>query len=431
MTLSWTSHLHMTIRRSKKEEFPLTVKRGFATVIIYKTVNRGKPLYTLAYPSPEGKRVRVNFSDLAEAKREAEARVSLLAQGEVEALKLTGADRQIFVSAVEALKTTGVSLDVAAREFAAAVEILGGNAIVTAARYYRDHVNRTLPTVRVSDAAQQFEEAKRAEGKSRLYLKDIRGMLGRFSKTFQCDLAGISGEALRHYMNAMKTGPVAKNNHRRVIVAFFNWCKGQGWLSQNEPTAADSLGINKVNERDVEIYTPEEVSKLLEHADSEFLPWLALIAFGGMRREEMSKDKAGGLQWEHIDFERNVIIVPAAIAKTGKKRKIPMAPNLRQWLEPFRGNTGPIFSIDPRKRMEKLQQTSGVTWKKNALRHSFGSYRLEVTHNAGQVALEMGNSPKVVLQHYHEIVHADAAQRYWSIVPATAKMLPEFIPVAA
>jgi hypothetical protein len=33
-----------------------------------------------------------------------------------------------------------------------------------------------------------------------------------------------------------------------------------------------------------------------------------------------------------------------------------------------------------------------VKYKRNALRHSFGSYRMETVKNAGQVALEMGNS---------------------------------------
>jgi len=58
-----------------------------------------------------------------------------------------------------------------------------------------------------------------------------------------------------------------------------------------------------------------------------------------------------------------------------------------------------------------------VTWKRNALRHSFGSYRMEQTKNEGQVALEMGNSPKVVKDHYFEIVDERAAREYWSIKP--------------
>jgi hypothetical protein len=42
---------------------------------------------------------------------------------------------------------------------------------------------------------------------------------------------------------------------------------------------------------------------------------------------------------------------------------------------------------------------------------------MEQTHNEGRVALEMGNSPKVVKDHYYEIVDGEAAQKYWALKP--------------
>jgi integrase len=209
---------------------------------------------------------------------------------------------------------------------------------------------------------------------------------------------------------------VAKNNHRRFIVALFNFAKAQGWLSPDAATAADALGAYKVKEKDVEIYTPCELVKLLEHADEEFLPYIALLAFGGIRRDELHK----GLTWEAVNFAAGSILVPSAIAKTGKKRKIVIPANLAEWLAPYQGRTGPIFAIDPRKRMAALSKAAGVPWKRNALRHSFGSYRMEATKNAGQVSLEMGNSAAVVMAHYFEIVDAKAAVAYWNLLPSEA-----------
>jgi integrase len=225
-------------------------------------------------------------------------------------------------------------------------------------------------------------------------------------------------------MNRLDVGPVAKNNHRRLIVALFNFGKAHGWLRKDEATAAEALGATRVKKKDVEIYTPEELGRLLSAADDHFLPWIALIAFGGLRREELAK----GLPWEAIDFQRGCIIVPAAIAKTNRKRKIDMPDNLREWLEPYRGRTGAIFPTDPRKRTAKLlavvnvgkMPAERIKWKRNGLRHSFGSYRTEQTKNFGLVAMEMGNSAKVVQEHYFELVHAEAAQAYWNLRPALA-----------
>jgi integrase len=143
------------------------------------------------------------------------------------------------------------------------------------------------------------------------------------------------------------------------------------------------------------------------------VPYIALIAFGGVRSAELHK----GLLWGAINFERGYIIVSAAIAKTGRKRKIVMSENLLEWLAPYGEKKGPIFNIDPRRRIEKVVAASRLKWKRNGLRHSFGSYRMEQTKNEGQVALEMGNSPKVVKDHYFEIVDERAAREYWSIKP--------------
>ncbi len=399
-----------------KVVFPLTIKKGHATVKIYRMKQRSGWNYAVAYASPTG-RVKRNFSDLELANREANTVAHSLAGGDLEALKLTGRERQLYVAANEAIAHTGLSLDVAAREFAAAFDILGRDGIIEAARYYRKHAESSLPVVTVENAIARFAEAKAAECMSKLYLKDIRVMLTNgLAKHFKCNLASVTAEDLRDFLNAKKDcGPVAKNNHRRLIVALFNFAKAQGWLAPDTGTAADALGAYKVKEKVVEIYTPGELAKLLEQADTDFLPYVALLAFGGIRREELHK----GLLWEAVNFAASSILVPADIAKTGKKRKIVMPENLRAWLAPYAGRTGTIFVIDPRKRMAALAKAAGVKWKRNALRHSFGSYRMEATMNAGQVSLEMGNSAAVVLAHYFEIVEKADADAYWAIRPAS------------
>ena len=51
-----------------------------------------------------------------------------------------------------------------------------------------------------------------------------------------------------------------------------------------------------------------------------------------------------------------------------------------------------------------------VKWKKNALRHSFISYRVADTQNVAQVALEAGNSPAIIFAHYRELVRPAEAK---------------------
>jgi integrase len=399
----------------KPDSFPLVVKKGHATVKIYEVTNRDRKNYTVSYLTAANGRVRKTFADLALARREANTVAISLAEGDLEALKLSGGDKQIYVEAKQAIARTGIPLHSVAHEFARAFDILGHGGIVEAARYFKKHVEAGLPDLTVAEAVAKFTEAKKAEGMSALYLKDIRGYLGRFKNHFQCNIATIQPEELRIYLSALKVGPVAKNNHRRLLVALFNFAKGEGWLHADQKTAAERLGAYKVKEREVDIFTPAEVARLLANAEEDFLPWIALIAFGAVRNEELRKS----LVWESINFNRGYIIIPASIAKTNRKRKIDLPENALEWLAPYRNRTGPIFNRDFRKPLARACKAARVSYKRNALRHSYGSYRMEMVKNAGQVALEMGNSAAIVMRHYFDIVEKSAAKAYFDIRPVS------------
>ena len=61
-----------------------------------------------------------------------------------------------------------------------------------------------------------------------------------------------------------------------------------------------------------------------------------------------------------------------------------------------------------------------MAWKANALRHSFISYRLAETKDIAAVALEAGNSPKIIFAHYRELCTEREANEWFSILPAEA-----------
>jgi hypothetical protein len=57
-------------------------------------------------------------------------------------------------------------------------------------------------------------------------------------------------------------------------------------------------------------------------------------------------------------------------------------------------------------------------WKREALRHSFLSYRVADIQNMAQVALEAGNSPQIIFKHYRELVRPKAAKAWFGLMPA-------------
>ena len=57
------------------------------------------------------------------------------------------------------------------------------------------------------------------------------------------------------------------------------------------------------------------------------------------------------------------------------------------------------------------------TWKRNALRHSFISYRLAVLKDVAAVALEAGNSPTMIFRNYRALVTESEGKTWFSIAP--------------
>jgi hypothetical protein len=59
-------------------------------------------------------------------------------------------------------------------------------------------------------------------------------------------------------------------------------------------------------------------------------------------------------------------------------------------------------------------------WEGNELRHSYATYRLAETQDAARTALEMGNSPAILLAHYRELVGPEDAAKWFAVKPEAA-----------
>ena len=79
------------------------------------------------------------------------------------------------------------------------------------------------------------------------------------------------------------------------------------------------------------------------------------------------------------------------------------------------------------KAMRRAADNAKITWKQNALRHSFISYRLAEIQDVNRVALEAGNSPQMIFRHYRELATPDQARTWFAIAPEAA---PNVVPIA-
>jgi hypothetical protein len=201
----------------------------------------------------------------------------------------------------------------------------------------------------------------------------------------------------------------------RNIVTMFGFAKRQGYLHPDRKTAAEQSETFKAQETEIEIFTPEEMGRLLLASHVRILPLVAIGGFAGIRSAEIKR-----LDWEDIKWDRGHIEIAGRKAKTAARRLVPLSDNLKAWLAPWREATGPIVPISDTPGAlgdvaVKAQIPGG--WRQNALRHSFISYRVAETGDVPRTALEAGNSPKMIFRHYREVVTGDEAKAWFNIMP--------------
>jgi len=422
---------------SPKRKPHAEVKVDQVTIPIWRTRWRDKKRrktyvsYTLAWRDATG-RHREKRSDLVSAKSRAEAVATSIANGQVELLQFTPADRASLQRARELLAPTGQPIEVAAGIYAQIVEILGGRCPLTAARQWAaTHpagvVQRNIPEIVTELLAKRLIASK--------WRRMLSKMLERFAKHFTGPLGSVQPREIDDWLDSLKdVGLRTRRNHRAAIESLIRFSRDRGYIAKDaDPMAA--VSDPKVPDAPVNLYSPEELVKLLTRAEStaagrKLVPLIAITAFAGIRHGEMHEEKIESLNWSDIDFEAKSIYVTRGAAKTGRDRTVDMPDNLIAWLLPYRRPAGKICVLkNTSNAFCRLRKQAGIIGpKKNALRKSFISYQLALTRNIEGVADQAGNSRGIIIKNYKrsDTRLRAAAARWFQIVPERADVLPLF-----
>jgi integrase len=409
--------------RSKPEQ----IKVGNVIVKIYKrdrkTAIGKRTVFEVADYTNGVRRLR-GFNGLGVARTEAEKIARQLSSGNATAATMRNPEAASYGRAVEILRNAGLDtpLELVAAHYVEAVQILGTDKVVAAAQDYirRNPVERRPRTVR--EVADELIELKTKRGASERYLQDLRYQLNKLTEKFaSVNVAAVTTGDLQLWFDRLNAAPRTVRNVRSAAAALFRFAEARCYIGKGDNPATATEKIKAKNGDDIEIYTPEELARLLDAAPDSLKPVLAIQAFTGIRTAELMR-----LDWQAVKLARGHIEITAANAKTASRRIVPILPNLAAWLKPHAKKTGNIFPSVADYYHELMRETAAntktdnlpaVELKHNALRHSFISYRVAQIQNVAQVALESGNSPAMVFSHYRELVTADEAKAWFAIAP--------------
>ena len=415
-----------------KPKFPIVINRGSVSVKVYHTPTRQWDSYTVVHYQ-DGRRKRSLFGDLNVARTEAEMIATRLGNTDADVLTLTSADRAAYIRAREALDAVGIPIESAAVEMAQAARRLQGVPLARAVDFYLQRHPVGMKPRTVPEVVAELIEAKKHDGLSVEYLRQLRMALESFAKQFPGPIGEVRGAAMDEWLRGLGWAPRTRNNMRSSVQTLFNFAIARKHLPKDHDEL-DAVARVKDGEGEIEVFTPAEMAEILQRADEALIPFLALGAFAGIRHAEIVR-----LDWRDIHFEDGIIEIRAAKAKTASRRTIPLLDNLRAWLSPFRQADGLVCEYrNVSNQMDRLvrvinaaqggkaaggkrkgNEVTAFKWKHNALRHSFISYRVAAIQNVAQVALEAGNSPQMIFRHYRELVRPADAVKWFAIAPET------------
>lgn len=225
------------------------------------------------------------------------------------------------------------------------------------------------------------------------------------------------------------------------------------------PADSDRITLPKVEEQTTEIFTDEELAKLLDCLEGEPLQYKLLIHLAlntGCRRGELV-----GLKWSDINFKTGIMTVSRSnykltgdteikskATKTGKSRTIMLPPYMLTMLKQFRveqaqhqlllgdcwhgdnwiftqADGKPMYPTTPTQWLSKFLKRNGLEHKKfHALRHTLATLLLSNGTNIKNVASRLGHAQlKTTNRYVHAVEQAEkeAANTFETLLNANRK----------
>jgi integrase len=268
---------------------------GFSMASIHKTST--SPYYYAAFYGPDGRR---KFRSTKTSDRKSASKICLAWQ------EAAAKARRHELTATQCRRVLG--------------ELLAFSSGETLEHYsVEGWIRSWLAGKKASTAAKTFAKYEQISADFLAFLGSRKGTpLGSISPA---DVAGF-----RDHLRAGGRSVVTCNIARSVISIPFSAARRQGIITHNPCEAVDNLRERGDGARfGREAFTPQELSRLVAAASSQWRGLIVLGATSGLRLRD-----AAGLRWEAVDLERGLLALETA--KTGEVVVLPIHSDFDRWL---------------------------------------------------------------------------------------------------
>lgn len=307
----------------------------------------------------------------------------------------------------------------AAREIFASL----GLDLLSAARWLVAHYKAGSGCITWKDAWSEYEclRGRRASAKQ---LKNVRQAWNSFSSFSGRELVGSpTREEVEEWLAtslAKDCAPATYNHRINDLSAPMAWLAKRGIVSVNPCANVDR---QKVVRESPTVLLPAQCEAVLRHAEAhatEWVPWLAVMLFGGVRPGLREAGECRRLS-DDLVAGRDVVL-PGGVLVRGKahgERVVPWSASgpLEAWLAAYPLRPLPLPA---RAEREWTKLRRGLGLAQDVLRHTAAScmtYSGSMT--LGEVAMALGNSEAMLRKHYVGRWSREMTAKVWTLLPQT------------
>jgi len=264
-------------------------------------------------------------------------------------------------------------------------------------------------SVSFAQAARELIAAKTAANRRPRYVTSLRYYLAQFSKGREnLPLENFTPAEIEAWLNRYP-GAYARQTWLNRLSTLFSFAVRRGYLLANPCVRIERVSVDRPPPL---ILTPGQAQTALRVIPALARPYFILGLFAGIRPEEIER-----MDWSQIDLVTKTVRVDG---KTRQRRIVPLEPRAVELLNGCVLKRGPVAPahITLCRVKRKVRNALGLKkWPQDLLRHTAASYLLALHGDAGRVATRLGNSPAVLLTHYHEPVTAADCAEFWAVCP--------------
>jgi integrase/recombinase XerD len=273
-----------------------------------------------------------------------------------------------------------------------------------------------LVEVTLEAALDECAAAKRAANRRPAYVAKLKHFIRQLIRGREAmPPTALGTDEILAWLDGKGYGPSARKTYRGAFSVFFSFCEARGYVRQNPVKAVPSVTVDRRTPRILSVEEARQSLSFAQEHQPRFLATLVLGVFTGIRPEEIAK-----MQWGMIDLDQGIIRLAAEVTKDRRPRLIYLMPGAQAWLREAKAlrSALPLPHQAYRRALRRQRRHLGLArWPQDLCRHTAASYLLAHYQDAGRVALELGNSPQVLLTHYREIVTREEAKKFWALRP--------------